>query len=294
MPESVESNVFLFADDTKLLRKISCRDDALKLQKDINLLEKWSNEWLLQFHPQKCQVLSLGKFQNIRHTHRYTLHGHELEHVFEQKDLGVIIDHELHFMDHISAKVKTANSMMELIRRSFSFLDGPLFTKLYTAFVRPHLEYAQSVWSPHLKKQINMIEAVQRRATKLIDGFYDLNYNERLERLDLPSLAYRRARGDMVEVYKHLHTYDKDALAEEFKKRQRISRIHTFQLERQKAKGGLRSYQTNSFYFRAVKTWNELPRDVVEAENVNEFRRCLDYAWKNRKFKIHLSDSQRQ
>ena len=104
-------------------------------------MEQWSQNWLLTFRPKKCHVLTLGKFDNITHTEKYTLHRQELEYVFEQKDLGVILDVELKFDEHITVKVKKANAITGLIRRTFSYLDGPLFNKLITTFVRPHLEY---------------------------------------------------------------------------------------------------------------------------------------------------------
>ena len=100
---------------------------------------------------------------NIKHTHRYKIHECELDHVFEEKGrLRVHIDEELEFEEHMSTKIKKANSIVGLIRRSFSYLDCKLFKKLYTTFVRPHLEYAQAVWSRHLIKHINMMEKVQR------------------------------------------------------------------------------------------------------------------------------------
>ena len=102
---------------------------------------------------------------------------------------------------------------MGLIRRSFSFLDGATFKRLYTSYVRPHLEYANPVWSPHLRKLSKMIENVQDRATKLVDGMKNINYTDRLKKLDLPTLQYRRERGDMIEVWKHFHTYDKTTLS---------------------------------------------------------------------------------
>ena len=73
---------------------------------------------------------------------------------------------------------------------------------LYVSLVRPHLEYTNPVWNPYLKKHIDMIENIQMRATKLIPGLSDLSYEDRLRRLKLPSLSYRRSRGDMIEVYK--------------------------------------------------------------------------------------------
>ena len=106
----------------------------MRLQSDIDSLEKWSQKWLLRFHPEKCHVLTLGEFYNIRHTQRYTLNGQELEHVFDEKDLGVKIDSALRFEEHISEKVKKANAMVGLIRRSFSFLNCDLFKRLFTTF----------------------------------------------------------------------------------------------------------------------------------------------------------------
>ena len=88
---------------------------------------------------------------------------------------------------------------MAQIRRSFSFLDGSMFKKLCITFVRPHLEYAVAVWAPQIHKYNR----------KWIDGFNQLDYSERLRRLDIPTLIYRRARGDMIEIFKHFHSYDK-------------------------------------------------------------------------------------
>ena len=85
----------------------------------------------------------LEKFCNVTYTEKCNLHRQELEHVFEQKDLGVILDAELKFDEHISVKVKKANAIAGLIRRTFSYLEGPLFKKLFTTIVRRHLEYGQ-------------------------------------------------------------------------------------------------------------------------------------------------------
>ena len=240
LPEILNCETFLFADDTKIFREISSKEDSLALQSDIDELESWSKKWLLKFNIEKCHVLTLGKLENIKHTHRYLICQNELEHVFDEKDLGVIFDSDLKFEDHISMKVNKANVIAGLIRRSFSFLDCKLFKKLYVTFVRPHLEYAQSVWAPHLKKHIDMLENVQVRATKLVDGLSNLDYPARLRKLELPTLVYRRARGDMIEVFKHLHTYDHDTLPKHFQLRKHGSRKHDYQLVWNKPKDGMR------------------------------------------------------
>ena len=134
----VKSDVYLFADDTKLSYKVSNAEDAQLLQEDLNTLSKWSKDWLLEFNAEKCHVITYGRLENIRHTERYRLGDEELEHVFDEKDLGVTMDYELTFEQHISLKAKKANSIMGMIRRSFSFLDKDLFRRLYTTFARPH------------------------------------------------------------------------------------------------------------------------------------------------------------
>ena len=229
--DNIDSDGLLFADDAKIFRSISCKEDSLRLQADIANLEKWSDLWLLKFHPDKCHLLTLGKLENIMYCHRYKVGGKEIEHTFEEKDLGVIVDSDLTFADHITEKVKKANSIVGIIRRSFSALQKETFLKLYTAFVRPHLEYGQAIWSPHLRKYVKLLEDVQCRATKLIDGFGKMEYRERLERLNLPTLAYRRLRGDMIETYKHFHKYDSNVLPPSFCPRNRPSRSHKFQLQ---------------------------------------------------------------
>ena len=242
----------------------------------------------MKFHPDKCHVLTTGKFENTQYTHRYHVYDRELDHVFEEKDLGVLVDSNLNFEEHIISKVNKANSIMGLIRRSFSFLNGDLFKKLYTSYVRPHLEYAVAVWSPHLAKHVNLLEKVQIRATKLVDGMSHLEYSERLRKLDLPTLLYRRSRGDMIELWKHFHSYDKSTLSSRFQRSTRPSRKHGFQLVWNRPKDGTRGIQANSFYFRTIDTWNNLPKAVVDAENMNIFKNRLDKAWTDNPIKYNL------
>jgi hypothetical protein len=122
--------------------------------------------------------------------------------VEKEKALGVTVDCNLSFEHHIMEKLSKANQMMGLIRRSFVYLDTENFRRLYKAIVRPHLEYANSVWVPRRKKDIITLENVQRRATKLVPGLRNLTYQERLKKLNIPTLVYRRLRGDMIEMYK--------------------------------------------------------------------------------------------
>ena len=113
--DNIKSNGFLFAYDTKIFRKITSREDALTLQSDVKSLEEWSEIWRLQFNLEKCHVITLGNFDNIMYTHRYKICEQEIEHVFEEKDLGVTLDFNLSFEEHIANKARVANAIVGLI-----------------------------------------------------------------------------------------------------------------------------------------------------------------------------------
>ena len=126
---------------------------------------------------------------------------------------------------------------------------------------------------------------VQRRATRLVDGLKYLSYNERLQRIGLSTLVYRRASGDMIEVFKHFTTYKDDIIPSSFQPRQRISRKHNHQLARLRSNDDVRGVQSNSFYYRCAKVWNNLPQNVVNASNINNFKNLLDEHWSQATFK---------
>ena len=182
-------------------------EDREILQSDLTKLQDWSNRWFLKFHPDKCKTMSISTpqkvpFDTVNHMTKpedNITSEIRLEKVQQEKDLGVITDQHLTFEEHLTMKANKANQMRGLIRRPFHHLNIQTFRWLYKALVRHHLEYAQAAWSPMRKKDITTLENVQRRATKLIPGFRDLSYHERLQRIDLPTLSYRRLRVDMVE-----------------------------------------------------------------------------------------------
>ena len=160
---------------------------------------QWSNDWMLNFHPEKCSVMHLGR---TNPKNKYFLLGAELQQTNTEKDLGVIVDDKLKFEEHIQSKISKGRQTWGLIRRSFTAIDTVTFPLLFKALVRPHLEYANSVWFPALKGQSIDIEHVQRSATKQVPGLRDLPYRERLRLLNLPTLKHRRRRGDLIEAYK--------------------------------------------------------------------------------------------
>ena len=141
---------------------------------------------------------------NNSSAHNYVMKDEKtvsLEGVNEECDLGIWFDKHLKFSTHFGHGVEKANKTLGLIRRSFVYLDCDTLKMLFTGIVRPSLEYGNVVWHPRFKKDIELLERVQQRATKLVPELRGLSYEERLRKLDLPSLEYRRLRGDVIEAY---------------------------------------------------------------------------------------------
>ena len=187
----------LFADDAKFYQRIeqNVDHDANIVQSSLNKGVDWAKIWLMRFNFKKCHHMQIG-YHNI--PTKYTMQDEnetvELDTVKSEKDLGVTIDSSLSFREHINSKVNLANRNLGIIFRTFTYLDEETFLHLFKSLVRPHLEYSTPIWSPYYKKDKIMIENVQRRATKLVSTLKNLNYSERLKRLGLPTLEYRRER----------------------------------------------------------------------------------------------------
>ena len=190
------------------------------------------------------------------------MNGQKLEHIKEEKDLGVIVDSELKFHKQTSAAIKKANSRLGLIKKSFAVLDRNTLPLLYSSLVRPHLEYGNVIWGPFYKGDIEAVEKVQRRATKLVQPIKGMSYEERLRNLGLPSLQHRRRRGDMIYAYKiftGVVDIDKDVF---FETSTSSTRGHQYKIVKKKA---TRMSRINTFSNRIIDDWNSLPKEVVSA-----------------------------
>ncbi len=143
---------------------------------------------------------------------------------------------------------------------SYAYLDGDSFLLHYKALVRPHLEYANQVWSPHLKKDIFAIENVQWRATKMLPGMRHLTCEQRLRKLRLPTLHYRRLWGDMIEMYKILNGKYDPQVADFIPFNRSETRGHNLKIVKQHTCLNTRKF---AFIHRSANIWNSLPADVV-------------------------------
>lgn len=290
MPDCVDATAYLFADDTKIYKNIKMPSDRTSLQADLDNLQTWSNTWLLKFHPNKCKAISISnkKTSDIidQKYHLYDNDGNQvnLDQSKGERDIGVWVDDHINFSKHMQQQINKANGIMGLIRRTYTYLDERSFRYLFQALVRPHLEYAAAVWSPHKIAEIESIENVQRRATKLIPSLKGMDYQQRLRKLKMPTLKYRRLRGDMIETFKILRgIYDKEVTGNLLDRDNNTrTRGNSMKLKKRFCRLNLRKY---SFTNRVVDPWNSLPESIIQSKNVKSFEIALDKFWETQEIK---------
>ena len=271
LDEGIISKIGKFADDSKLGKSINSAADVSLLANDLSTLVEWSNQWQMTFNVEKCAVMHLGKNNN---QHQYRLGDNILKGSVNERDLGVIVDRTMKFSEQANSAVTKANATLGMIRRTITCKNKDIITRLYKALVRPKLEYCVQAWRPYLRKDIDKMERVQHRATKMIEECKGLCYEDRLKVTGLTTLEDRRERGDMIEVFKTLRGINKIDESSLFQLANNSrTRGHRFKLAKARSKLDIRK---NFFSQRVVNSWNGLPESVVEADSVNNFKSRYD------------------
>ena len=273
LPESVKSSIKLFADDLKLIGNANCRENILG---DLKELEYWEKLWLLSFNVDKCKVLHVQHNDNPNHD--YYLNGLKLKESNQEKDLGVLTSDTLLWNAQIKSCIAKANKMISWIVRNLMLREKNVMLSVYKMLIRPHLEYCVQLWNPVPEhgswSLILELEGVQRRFTRLIDEIGTLPYSERLDILNLTTLAERRIRGDLIEVFKALNGFS--SLNSIFN----ISRSGLNLISGEVKKTSSTKVKTLHKHFlteRIVMIWNMLPVEVKSSMSVNDFKINLEH-----------------
>jgi len=278
LPESIKSLILMFADDLKLIANASRLDI---IDADLKALEKWQDMWQLRFNPIKCKVLHIVGNSNPQNI--YSLDGVDLESIESEKDLGLTVNNKLDFDDHIKSSFSKANKMIAWISRNIICKSKEVMVLIYRSLIRPHLEYCVQAWSPAPRfgnwGLILSIEKVQRKFTRLINDIGTLPYGARLQSLNLTTLAERRIRGDLIEVFKIVQgivNYGQSMF--------KMSRSGLNILSRGSKVSKLRQ---DFFSERVINHWNGLPVNVKLSPSVDTFKINLE----NFKIKSIAQDS---
>uniref|UniRef100_A0A8C3BXM4 Reverse transcriptase domain-containing protein n=1 Tax=Cairina moschata TaxID=8855 RepID=A0A8C3BXM4_CAIMO len=262
-----------FANDIKLGGAVNLDEGGKALQRDLDRLESWVITSHMKFNKSKCWILHLGPGNP---GYMYRLGNEMLESSPAERDLGVVVDSKLNMSQQCALAARSANCILGCIKHGIASWSREVIVPFYSALVWPHLQYCVQFWAPQYKKDMKLVESVQRRAMKMVKGLEVKSYEERLRTLGLFSMEKRRLRGHLIVVYKFLVRGSGRAGADLFFviSSDRICG-NSVKLRQGKFRLDIRK---RFFTERVVAHWNRLPRDVVTAASLSEFKKQSDCA----------------
>ena len=258
-----------FADDLKIVAS-STSYSQQDVQNAIDTIATWAVDHHMPLAVDKCAVMHCGKQQTYR---QYILKGQPMAVVTSLTDLGIVRSPGFTSTEQCAAVASKAARTAYCIRRAFGFGSRKLLWPAFQAYVLPKLMYCSSSWSPCLRRDIDVIEKVQRHYTKSICGLRDMSYDDRLRELGALTLLNRRTYADMLLVYKCLHGMINCSPASlGLTLAVSNTRSDGCRLIQQRVKN---KRHGSAFSCRASSTWNKLPSDIVCSKSLHMFKSRL-------------------
>ena len=227
---------------------------------------------MMEFHPQKCQVLTITKKRtNIQKD--YSIHNIKLERKNSAKYLGVTIDDQINWKEHITNTCKKANGTLSFLRRHLAQCPRYIKAKACEVYVRPTLEYSSNVWDPYQQKNIDQIENIQRirRAARFVCSQYkrQTSVSTLQTQLNWTSLQERRAKSKVTMIYKANNQMCHIPTEELTINTNRRTRRASTNFDIPRSRTNLHLY---SFHPSAIRLWNRLPENIKSVNSLATFK----------------------
>ena len=302
IPEGISpgTQLSLYADDTKIWRPIMTGADISRLQKDIEYLHDWSLQNKMNFHPNKCKVLSVAgrlmehlsllsalPFFNFV----YSLGGIPLDYIESEKDLGVLVTSTLDWKEQCSKALSKANQKLGMARRScFFVIDSNRRRVLYLTLVRSQFEHCSIIWRPVTKTQTSCLEGLQKRAIKWIlreeyMSYSQFTYIQKCRQLNIMPIEDRFDFLDLIfffKIVKGLIPVDLPPYLTPYQGTSRLRSCHLDDLcfvSSTLPRASTNAFAKN-FFYRTHTKWNHVPYEVREINSLSEFKSKLTaYMW---------------
>lgn len=261
-----------FADDTKLYIAFKPEDRisiCSQLQQTLDSVYSWCNRNLLPLNIKKCSVVHFGR-RNPGHD--YYVNQSLIDSTVCIKDLGIMLDSNLSFNQHVDYIVSKAQRLLGFVFRTFRSRNPDTLLPVYKSLIRPMLEYATPVWNSPAVRHISTLERVQKRFTKRLAGLREQSYDNRLRCLKLPLLSQRRAFFDLVCMYQILNGLLISKCSIQRKFTSKSLRGHSQMLAKAQC---LSECRKRFFTLRIINQWNSLPDNVVRSTTLQMFKARL-------------------
>ncbi|MEW8542639.1 MAG: reverse transcriptase family protein, partial [Candidatus Thiodiazotropha sp.] len=275
----INTNVRLFADDTSLYIIVDTPERAaVSLNSDLQAINQWATEWLVDFNPSKTFTMTISrKTTNVPHPPLF-LAGTNIQETDIYKHLGLHFSNNLSWSEHIRIITQTAWQRLSLLRGLKFRLKRFSLEKIYISFVRPLLEYSDSVWDNLTQEEINLLESVHTEAARIVSGATKLcNIERLLSDLSWEPLYKRRRKHRLVLFYKMVNHLTPDILSDLVPPYVRESNPYSLRnaddIQTIHARTNL---YFNSFLPATVRDWNNLPLHVRQSDSVETFKKYLN------------------